>query len=69
MALEKFQTRVVIGLVRFFAFAGFVAFTESPSLILAACYRDELEEAEFIAKVLLLSSSAMVDCSCVSEDP
>ena len=31
--------------------------------------RYELEEAEFIAKVLLLSSSAMVNCSCVSEDP
>ena len=68
MALEKFQTRVVIGLVRFFALVGLVAFTESTSLILA-CYRDELEEEEFIAKVLLLSSSAMVDCSCVSEDP
>ena len=68
MALEKFQTRVVIGLVRFFALVGLVALTESTSLILA-CYRDELEEEEFIAKVLLLSSSAMVDCSCVSEDP
>ena len=68
MALEKFQTRVVIGLVRFFALVGLVAFTESTSLILACC-RDELEEEEFIAKVLLLSSSAMADCSCVSEDP